>query len=156
MRTVFPKVFVVVAITAIGMFGADSSIGTWKLNIAKTKTTISNPLTSRTEVYEVMPDGSVKITRSDQRSDGTSQSYSYTFKYDGKEYPVTGKAQFDTVSCKRIDANTTTVQFKNKTGKYQGTARYVVSKDGKTRTQTITGTDSDGKPYKGTSVYDKQ
>jgi len=68
------KLVIGVGITAIGMFGADSMLGTWKYNAAKSKTTAVN--------------------------------YSFTFKYDGKEYPVTG-APFDTVSSKRIDANTT-------------------------------------------------
>ena len=97
MRNFFLKVFVVVAITAAGMFGADNSIGTWKLNAAKSKSTGTNALKTRTEAYEVMSDGLVKITRSDQRADGTSLNYSFTFRYDGKEYPVTG-ALFDTIA----------------------------------------------------------
>jgi hypothetical protein len=155
MRNVF-KMFIGIAIAAVAIFGADTSIGTWKLNMAKTTTTVKNPLTSRTEVYEAAPDGAVKITRTDQRADGISQSYSYTFKYDGKPYPVTGAARFDTISCKKVNDSTTTFEVNKTGGKYSATGKIVVSKDGKTRTQTITGTDEDGKPYKGTSVYDKQ
>jgi glucose/arabinose dehydrogenase len=156
MRNVLLRVLIVAAVTAVGMFGADNAVGTWKLNVAKSTITIANPLKSRTEVYEVTSDGSVKITRTDQRADGSAQSYSYTFKYDGKEYPVTGDGRFDTISNKRADQNTTTFEVKKTGGKYHATGRYVISKDGKTRTQTTTGTDSDGKPYNGTYVYDKQ
>jgi hypothetical protein len=156
MRNVFLKVFIGTAVTVVAMLGADSSIGTWKMNIAKSKSTLANPLTSRSEVYEVTADGSAKVTRSDQRADGSSQNYSYAFKYDGKDYPVTGNGLFDTVSAKRIDASTTTVKVKKTGGKYEATSRYVISKDGMTRTHTIVGTDVDGKAYKATSIYEKQ
>jgi hypothetical protein len=41
-------------------------------------------------------------------------------------------------------------------GKVTITGRVVVSADGKTRTATASGTDPQGKKFKGTSVYDKQ
>ena len=156
MRNVLLKVFIGAAVTATMIFGADNSIGTWKLNVAKTKSTSTNPLKSRTEVIEATPDGGIKVTRTDQRADATSQSYSYAFKYDGKKYPVTGTALFDTVTCKKIDENTTSVEVKKTGGKYHQTSRIVISKDGKTRTQTVKGTDSEGKPLTVTNVYDKQ
>ncbi len=155
MRSTVAKLAIGLAITAIGMFGADSQVGTWKLNVAKSKTTNANSLTSRTEVYEVTPDGGVKVSRTDQRKDGTSPKYSQVFKYDGKEYPVTG-AQYDTISAKRIDANTTSYEVKKTGGKYRTAGRIAVSKDGKTKTQTVEGTDADGKPITSTLVYDKQ
>jgi hypothetical protein len=82
-------------------------------------------------------------------------NYSFTFNYDGKEYPVTG-APFDTVSSKRIDANTTSFETRKTGGKYHSTGRTVISKDGKTLTQTSTGTDADGKAVTQTLVFDKQ
>jgi hypothetical protein len=45
MRNILAKVFIGTAITAIGMFGADSSAATWKFNAAKSKTT--SPTQSR-------------------------------------------------------------------------------------------------------------
>jgi hypothetical protein len=41
-------------------------------------------------------------------------------------------------------------------GKYHATGRNVISKDGKTMTQTATGTDAEGKPVSATTVFDKQ
>jgi hypothetical protein len=43
-----------------------------------------------------------------------------------------------------------------KSGKETLTGRIVVSVDGKTRTVTTTGTDSEGKKVSNTAVYDKQ
>jgi hypothetical protein len=155
MRNIFLKVIVAAAVTAIGMFGADSSFGTWKLNTAKSKSTSTNPVKSQTDVREATPDGRVKLTRTSQLMDGTTVSYSATFKYDGKEYPATG-APYDFVAVKRIDANTTTYEVRKSGGKYHLNGKNIVSKDGKTLTQTSEGTDADGKPVKTTNIFDRQ
>ena len=156
MRDVLLKVFIGVAITSIGMFGADNSIGTWKRNIEKSKLTppITNPITSLTIVFEAV-DGGVKQTVTGQRKDGTPINGGFTAKYDGKEYPVTG-APWDTISIKQIDANTFTSETKKTDGKYHMTNRVVISKDGKTMTLTSKGTNADGKPSTGKYTYEKQ
>ena len=87
--------------------------------------------------------------------DGTPINSSYTAKYDGKEYPVTG-APWDTISVKQTDANTLTTELKKTGTKFHTKGRTVVSKDGKTMTVTGKGTDADGKPLTTTIVYDKQ
>ena len=155
MHSIITKLFIGMAITTVGMFGADSSLGTWKFNPAKSKSTITNQLKSRTDVLEATPDGGVKVTRTEERADGTSFDFSFTFKYDGKENPVAG-GQFDTISAKRINANTTTWEIKKTGGKYNQTSRWVTAKDGKTRTQVTKGTDAEGKFLTATYVYDKQ
>jgi len=137
------------------MFAADSSVGTWKYNTAKSKSTSSNAIKSQTDVREATPDGGAKLTRTTEYADGTTVNYSVSFKYDGKEYPATG-APYDTVSVKRIDANTASFETKKTGGKYHMIGKSVVSKDGKTLTQTIKGTDAQGKPVTATAVFDKQ
>lgn len=144
------------AITAIGIFAADNSLGTWKRNVAKTKSTPpgANPITSMTSVREAS-DGGVKVNNKGQRKDGTAIDSSYTAKYDGKEYPVTD-APWDTISIKQVDANTFTTENKKTGGKYHTTGRSVISKDGKTMTVTNKGTDAEGKPVTNKIVYEKQ
>jgi hypothetical protein len=156
MRNILAKVFIGMAITSIAMFGADNSIGTWKRNIEKSKSTppATNPITSLTVVYEAV-DGGVKVTATGQVKDGTAINYSSTDKYDGKEYPATG-APWDTVSMKQINANTFTVEVRKTGGKYHSTGRTVISNDGKTMTTTTKGTDAEGKPTSGTAIYEKQ
>jgi hypothetical protein len=155
MRNIVAKLVIGAAITTVGMFGADSSVGTWKYNAAKSKTTSTNPTKSQTDVREATPDGGVKITRTGQLTDGTSADSSFTYKYDGKEYPVTG-GSFDTISVKRINANTTSWVASKTGGKYHVIGRTVISPDGKTLTQTSKGTDAEGKPVTQTLVFDKQ
>jgi hypothetical protein len=156
MRTIVAKLIIGMAITAIGMFAADNSLGTWKRDVAKTKTTppVPNPITSMTTVREAS-DGGVKVNSTGQRKDGTAINSSYTAKYDGKEYPVTD-APWDTISIKQVDANTFTTETKKTGGKYHTTGRTVISKDGKTMTVTGKGTDAEGKPMTNKIVYEKQ
>ena len=145
------------AVTAIGAIAADNSLGTWKLNMEKSKFSPSAPVKSLTTTREAA-DGGIKVTTTGERAAGTGDApinSSYVAKYDGSESTVTG-APYDTISIKQVNANTLTYRTKKKDGKYNVTGRSVVSKDGKTMTNTIKGTNSDGKPYMATMVWDKQ
>jgi len=155
MRRIAAKLVIGMAIAAIVTFAADNSVGTWKFNPAKSKTTAADQMKGRTDVREATPDGGMKVTRSEESSKGESSKATFSFKYDGKEYPSTG-TRFDTITSKQVDANTSTWEVKRADGKYHQTGKNVVSKDGKTLTQTFKGTDSDGKPVHGTNVYDRQ
>src|ERR1035438_4851399 len=56
MRRLFSRVLAVLAITAVAALGADNSIGTWKVNVAKSKYTPAPfPLKSLTSVREAVP-----------------------------------------------------------------------------------------------------
>jgi hypothetical protein len=133
--------------------GADALIGTWKLNEAKSKIGAGSPKNT-TVVYEAVGD-SVKVTVDGIDGDGKPLHNEWTGKYDGKDYPVTGDPNTDTRSVKKVDDHT--LAFTNKKGdKVTISGRGVVSADGKTRTVTLTGTDSKGKKYTTTAVYDKQ
>jgi hypothetical protein len=155
MQRVAAKLIVGLAITVIGAFAADNTVGTWKFNPAKSKPANAGAFKSRTDVREATPDGGVKVSRTEQSTAGESSESSYTYKTDGKEYPATG-GQFDKVSVKQIDARTTSWEVKKTGGKYHQTGRNIVSKDGKTWTQTFKGTDAQGKSVHGTNVYDRQ
>ena len=134
-------------------FAADVFIGTWKLNEAKSKIAAGS-LKNTTVVYEAAGDN-VKVTTDGTDGDGKPSHSEWTGKFDGKDYPVTGDPSTDTRSYKTV--NDHTLAFTNKKGdKVTISGRGVVSADGKTRTVTITGTDSKGKKYTSTAVYDKQ
>jgi hypothetical protein len=155
MRRILSKTLLVSAITAIAAFGADNSLGTWKLNVEKSKYTPAPfPIKTLTTTREAA-DGGVKGTAVGEQANGTPINSTSSIKYDGKEYPVTG-APWDTISVKQINANTFTSETKQKNGKYHATGRTVISKDGKTMTTTTKGTNADGVAFAGTLVYDKQ
>ena len=82
---------------------------------------------------------------------------SYTAKYDGAAYSIAGTGYpSDTISAKQLDANTFTSERRRPGGKYHVIGGFVVSKDRKTMTNTLSGTNADGKPTKATIVYERQ
>ena len=142
MRTTLTRTLIALAITTIGALGADNSIGTWKLNLEKSKyTPAAMPVKSLTATREAS-DGGVKVTTTGEQANGAAINASYTAKYDGKEVQVTGNSPYDTVAVKQVDANTLTDARKKSGGKYQGTSRMVVSNGGKTMTTTTKGTNA--------------
>src|ERR1700720_1799106 len=138
---------------AVCLAADDVFMGTWKLNEAKSKISLGT-LRTTTVVYEAAGDN-VKVTTDGTEGDGKPTHSEWTGKFDGKDYPVTGDPATDTRSYKKVDDRT--LAFINKKGdKVTISGRGVVSADGKTRTVTLTGTDSTGKKFTSTSVYDKQ
>lgn len=133
-------------------FQDNPHMGTWKLNEAKSK--FAGKARNHTVVYEAAGD-QIKITVEGVDESGKAVNNEWTGKFDGNDYPVTGESNADARSYKRIDANTLEIANK-KAGKATMTGRIVVSKDGKTRTVTTTGTDAQGKKVTNVAVYDKQ
>ena len=155
MRTILNTTLLALAITVVA-FGADNTIGTWKLNVEKSKyTPAPMPIKSLTVIREAS-DGGVKQTTNGQRADGTAISSSYTAKYDGKDVQVSGNAQYDTIAIKQVNANTLTDERKKTGGSYKATGRTVVSSGGKTMTTTTKGTNADGKEFSQILVLEKQ
>ena len=134
-------------------FAADSFMGTWKLNEAKSKIAAGSPKNTAV-VYEAAGDN-VKVTVDGTDGDGKPLHNEWTGKFDGGDYPVTGDATSDMRSYKKVDEHTLTFTGK-KDGKETLSGRIVISADGKTRTVTVTATDSKGKKVTGTAVYNKQ
>ena len=63
---------------------------------------------------------------------------------------------WDTTAVKQVNASTLTEERSKKGGKYHSSVRTVVSKDGKTMTLTLKGTDADGKAFTSVLVSDRQ
>jgi hypothetical protein len=140
--------------SVVACFAAqDVSIGTWKLNEAKSK--IGAGATKNTDVVYTVAGDNVKVTVEGVTSDGKPVHSEWTGKLDGKDYPVTGDPANDARAYGRVDDHTLTITNK-KDGKVTQSGRAVVSADGKRRTVTISGTDAKGKKISSTSVYDKQ
>ena len=142
-------------ISAAVLIAADNSIGTWKLNVAKsTFSPAPMPVKSLTTT-RVGTNGGVKVTNTGEMTDGTPIESGYSARYDGSESPVGGTV-WDTISVKQVDDNTFTNETKKLGGKYRVTATVKVSADGKTMTVTAKGTNAEGAPLSSTFVYEKQ
>jgi hypothetical protein len=133
---------------------ADNWLGTWKLNAAKSKYSPGPMPKSQTLKQEVW-EGGMKLTSDGIDAEGKPTHGEYAVKYDSKDYPWKGNANADMISVKKVDDNTYEAVWKLK-GKVTITSKTVVSKDGKTRTSTQTGTDAQGRTVNNVVVYDKQ
>src|ERR1044071_7279335 len=122
-------------------FQTNPNMGTWKLNEAKSK--FAGKARNQTVVYEAAGD-QIKVTVDGVDENGDAVHNEWTGKFDGKDYPVTGDANAETRSYRRINANTLSLTNK-KGGKTTLTGRIVVSNGGKTRTVTTTAKNSQGK-----------
>jgi len=134
-------------------FAQDSWMGTWKLNDAKSKIGLGAPKNTKV-VYEAAGD-SVKVTVEGTDNEGKATHSEWTGKFDGKEYPVTGDANSDMRSYKKVNNQTLTFTA-TKGGKVTVSGRIVMSADGKSRTVTASGTDAKGTKITSTAVYDKE
>ena len=139
--------------TAAVCMAQDIQMGTWKLNEAKSKIAAGSPK-NHTVIYEPAGDD-IKITVDGTNGDGSAAHSEWTGKFDGKDYPVTGDPTSDARSYRRINARTLSFMIK-KEGKVTTNGRVVVTANGRTRTVTTTGTNSQGKKFKSVAVYDKQ
>jgi hypothetical protein len=157
MRTRIAKPLLILAVTGIAFAANDNTIGTWKLNAAKSQLPANPPPLKSSIIVREASDGGVKVTVTGERTDGTQVTANYTAKYDGTETTITQTGlRYDTISIKQVDANTLTDERKKTGGTYHATGRTVVSNGGKLMTVTIKETDTDNKEFTTTLVFDKQ
>ena len=131
--------------------------GTWKLDVAKSKYSPGPAPKAQTRKEEPSGDG-IKVTVEGIAGNGSKIAYSYTAKYDSKDYTQNGIGMpngADTIALKRVDDQTIELTLKKK-GKVIQNTRSVLSADGRTLTLTSTGTNPAGQPTSVVSVWVKQ
>jgi len=132
----------------------DPQLGTWVLNLAKSTFKPGPPPRSQTRTFE-STDRGVKYTLDGIDANGKPTHVEYIANFDGKDYPLTGAPDSDTIALKRIDAYTLDVTLK-KNGKVVFTGKRMISKDGKTATVTNKGINAEGQPIDNVLVFDKR
>ena len=133
---------------------ADEHSGTWKMNPAKSNYS-PGPAPKSITVKIASDADNIKLTSDGIDAAGNPTHVEYTAKYDGKDYPITGIPNADTIALERLDA--TTIRSITKKGdQVVMTVTSVISKDGKTRTATFKGKNAEGLDVNNVVVYDKQ
>ncbi len=147
---------VVMALVASGVLLAQSnpSVGTWKLNLTKSKYT-SGAAPKEEMVTIQMAGDQRQVTVTGTNADGSAISLKYEMPDKGGIGKILAGGPYDAVSGKRIDDKTREVSYM-KGGKEMLHVRTVVSKDGKTLTITGKGTDAQGKPVSAVGVFEKR
>ena len=154
--SIIPIVILVLFVAVLTQAQTDPFLGTWKLNVKKSKFVPGPPRKSETRMVVTGPNGmNVSVKR--VNGDGNTQEFEYTTNLDGKSYPITGDGPegADSIAV-NLTAPKTMQATLTKTGKVVGTATISVSSDGKVLTITSKGTSADGKQFSVIAVYDKQ
>jgi hypothetical protein len=133
---------------------AKNMAGTWKLDAAKSKFSPGPTPKSQIAKLEAV-DGGLKVVSDRVEADGKNTHFEWTAKFDGKDAPVTGDPGRDAVSVKKVDDYTLDITNK-KAGKVTTTIHAVYAKDGKSRTETVTGTDAQGHKIENVTQWTKQ
>ena len=154
MRPRIAVVIVALSVIATGAcLAANAQLGTWKLNEAKSKAMPG--MGKNTMVVYKEQGNNIKVTVEGVDKDGKPTHGVWVGKFDGKAYPSRGNLSWNSAAYKVVNdrINDITVM---KDGKTMWTGRIEVSKDGKSRTVTVNGTDEKGKKFTSKTVYDKE
>ena len=143
------------ALGSVAFAAHNNSIGTWKLNVAKSTWSPGPAHKSQLAKVEAWGEDGVKYTSDGVGPDDKPIHMEFQAKFDGKEVPFTGNPDADMIALKLIDANTIESVSKLK-GKVTLTVRGVVSSDGKTRTLTQTGKNAQGAEVKNVLLFERQ
>ena len=154
----------IAAIAAAAVLSAQAGnplTGPWTINLAKSKYSPANLVVKSSNSRFDATQNEVKLVNDGVDAQGRVTRLEYTARFDGKPYPVEstidGKPNpnQDAVSWKKIDD----YSYENVAmlkGKALTTTRLVISRDGKMRTNTVTGQDAQGRTINNTVVYEKR
>ena len=130
----------------------DPIVGTWKLNLTKSKYATPAP---KSVTLTVAPAATgYAMTIDAIGPDGQPQKWGFTSRLDGSESAVSGNPAIDAVVA-RSNGTVGTVEYK-KAGKVVVTTTSVLSDDGKSLIATVKMLDAQGKEVTTLAVYDRQ
>ena len=109
---------------------------------------------SQSRTYTLSAQG-VTLSVTGVAADGSAISQQSTFNYDGKDYPISGSPDYDTLALKRVNGSTVKSQLKLK-GAVVGTTTRSISDHGKVMTLTTKAKSAKGVDIDWVLVFDKQ
>jgi hypothetical protein len=146
--------FVVAVASSLALAQTPSVMpGEWTLDVSKSSFSPGPAPKSQHAVLTAIPNG-IRTSADRVEADGKRVHFEWNGTFDGKDQPVLGDPARDHVSVKKIDDYTIEVTNK-KDGKVTTLLRAVYAKDGKSRTETTTGTNAQGKPVRNVTYWTK-
>jgi hypothetical protein len=135
---------------------ATSMLGsTWVLNVAKSTFTPGPGWRSQTRTYRPGPGGSLIVDWVGVGGRGEPMHVRFESNLNGKDYPMEGSDNYDTLSEVRVDDSTIRSEEK-RDGKVVGVAIVKRSPDGKVMTITDEGTNRKGEKFSQLLVFERQ
>jgi len=157
-----PALLFAVTLVSVGLWAQnDPLIGAWRLNLAKSMYHRPGPPPrSGTTTIEAVA-GGIRLVADGVNAEGQATHTEYTTLFDGKDYPwkstIAGNPNpnQDAVAVRKIDNYTYEITDKLK-GQVLTVRRWVISRDGRTRTSKVTGRNAQGQAVNNTLVFERQ
>ena len=139
------------------LWAADPIIGTWKLNLEKSKLLPNDPLNTKEmiETYRELSGNQIELTWKNITKDGSSSVTVMTYPIQGGAAKILEGDNSSSLIQTKIAQNEWIVTYL-RDGKQVFSRHKKISKDGKILRQTLRGIDDEGKPYEVLLVCDKQ
>jgi hypothetical protein len=131
--------------------GVDPLIGTWKLNVEKSTSTL--PLDKSSTLTFSGEGQSRTLVAEGVNAQNQSYKILYQHIYDGQPHPTTGSPDYDSSVYTRIGNTVNIVRFKN--GKPVVVSQSILIPS-KTYSVTSEGISANGQQYHSVAVYDRQ
>jgi hypothetical protein len=141
-------------LVAGALLASDPMLGTWKINVAKSKFN-PGPAPQSITTTSIEDAGWVVAKTNGVNAEGNPINVENRFKTDGNEYPTQTAWGKGNMVIKKTDpyhwTSVVTLEGGNKI-----TSKVVTPKDGKTRTHTSTGTNMKGEKINTVTVWERQ
>ena len=150
-------IVVCIAVCAVGLAqtsAVGNMLGSWKLDPARSTYSPGLPPKSLVNTIQAVG-GGLKVVSDGIDAEGKPTHFEWTAKFDGKDYPVKGDPTRDAISIKKLDDYTLELTNK-KASKVVNIVHAVYSKDGKSRTETRTGADAQGRHIENVTYWVRQ
>jgi hypothetical protein len=144
----------VLALSALSFAADDAWVGTWKLNVAKSKYTTGQPPKAQTVVIAREGDA-YRFDITGTAPNGTPIMSRFSVPESGGTGTVEPGGVWDGVSAKKVDERTREMTYM-KGGQPSMTVRAVAARDGKTLRVTAKGKNPMGEAVEGVSVFERQ
>lgn len=132
----------------------DSFTGTWVANLTKSQRHQNHQFRSATLRFEVAGDA-ISLTQAGVNMSGKHESSTVQLQADGEEHPVSPQAPGVVVVTKWIGPHVLETLGK-KDAEVVGRGIYEISRDGRTLTATVSGTDASGATFEQVIVFDRE
>ena len=152
-RTLLP-LFLISSAAVWAAEARDLVVGTWNLNVAKSKYNPGPAPQKETRVYQPHPEG-IKVTITTVSTDGQSKVVEYTAENDGKEYPITGRGYINAITLTKLNEYEAAANLMH-SSVVAAKATRTIAPDGKTMTIRYKGTNGEAEQVDNISVYNKQ
>jgi hypothetical protein len=159
-RTILTGTFAAAVLLISGLHGlaeetaADPILGTWKLNLYKSKYVPGPAPRSQTRTYRQTPAGIFVTIETVDAQGHTLPPIEFAEKYDGKDYPVKGSKVGDVVALTRVSDYLSEATMKH-AGMVVAVTRRIITDNGKTLMLIYRETSAEH-PVDNVIVYDRQ